>query len=198
VGLKALEWTAKITDLKTRTVFKETLKLDFVSGKLSASYQTPSDEPLGSIQGPISLVNKLGKFWLCVALDPNIARVKTALESLRVLPADVEETRLERIGTRVAWVWGVDSVIGFEKDEFTPLLYRETPDARSDMVLFQGFAIASANSRVPKTVTIRTHGEDQFVFELRSIKTDGAPAKEKGQAQAPQLPAVKEWISLVR
>ncbi len=198
-GLKSLEWTAKITELKSHSVFKEILRLDFVSGKMSASFQSPSDEPLGSIQGPIALINKLGRFWLCVSLDPNIARVKSALETLRVLPAEMEETRLDRIGSQIAWVWGVDALIGFEKDEFTPLIYRETQDSKGDSVLFQGFAIAAANSKVPKNVMIHVRGEDLFSFELKSIKTDAlAPAKEKAPGSAPQLPAIKEWISLVR
>jgi hypothetical protein len=197
-GLKSLEWTAKITDLKNRSAFKETLKLDFVAGKMSAVYQSPTEEPLGTIQGPIALINKLGRFWLCVSLDPNIARVKSALETLRVLPAEVEETRLDRIGNQIAWVWGVDALIGFEKDEFTPLIYRETQDPKSDSILFQGFAIASANSKVPKNVIVHAKGEDLFTFELKSIKTDARPGKEKIAGPAPQLPSVKEWISLVR
>jgi hypothetical protein len=197
-GLKSLEWSAKITDLKNRSVFKETMRLDFVAGKMSAVYQSPTDEPLGAIQGPISLINKLGRFWLCVSLDPNIARVKSALESLRVLPSEAEETRLDRIGNQIAWVWGVDALIGFEKDEFTPLIYRESEDPKSDSVLFQGFAIASANSKVPKNVILHAKGEDLFTFELKSIKTDSLPGKEKITGPAPQLPALKEWISLVR
>jgi hypothetical protein len=199
-GLKSLEWTAKVTDLKNRAVFKETLRLDFVAGKVSASYQSPTDEPLGSIQGPIALINKLGRFWLCVSLDPNIARVKSALETLHVLPAEAEEARLERIGSQVAWAWGVDALIGFEKDEFSPLIYRETLDPKSDSVQFQGFAIASANSRVPRNVLVRSKGEDAFSFELKSIKTDSPAPKEKEKiaGAAPQLPSVKDWVSLVR
>ncbi len=197
-GLKSLEWTARVTDLKNRSVFKEVLKLDFIAGKLSATYLSPTDEPLGAIEGPIHLINKLGRFWLCVSLDPNIARVKSALETLKVLPAEVEETRLERVGNQIAWVWGVDSLIGFEKDEFTPLLYRESQDVKSDSVLFQGFAMAAANSKVPKNVLVHAKGEDLFSFELKSIKTNGLQGKEKPTGPAPQLPAVREWISLVR
>ncbi|MBU6153617.1 MAG: hypothetical protein KGP28_04880 [Bdellovibrionales bacterium] len=197
-GLKSLEWTAKVTDLKNRAAFKEVLRLDFISGKISASYQSPTDEALGGIQGPISLLNKLGRFWLCVSLDPNIARVKAALETLRVLPGETEETRLERVGNQIAWMWGVDALIGFEKDEFTPLIYRENADPKADAIIFQGFAIAAANSKVPRNVLVRVKDEDLFSFELKSIKTDSPAIKEKISIAAPQLPSVKEWISLVR
>ncbi len=196
-GLKSIEWTAKVTDLNSKSVFKEALRIDFQSGKVTAIYSSPSDEPLGSIQTSIASLHRLGKFWLGISLDPSMSRVKEALLELNVLPAEGEEAKLGRSKGKPVWFWGNESRIEFEKDEFNPISYQGGADATSDGVFFDGFAIASAKAKAPKLVRVRTQTFDTYQFELKSIKTD-SPLKEKMQASTLQQAAVKEWVSLVR
>ncbi|NDG84892.1 MAG: hypothetical protein EBX52_07630 [Proteobacteria bacterium] len=207
-GLKSIEWTAKVTrhapsgtsEEEIVSSFKETLRVDYVTGKVQISFSSPSDQPLGAIQVPVTKLSPFGRFWLVVSLDPNLSRVKSALEELQILPAHEQEVRLNRVGGKVAWTWGSQtepvSEVDFQKDEFTPLRYQS--GRLRDGVSFQSIAIAGASAKVPKQASVRFDGRNNvFDFELKSVKADAA--SEKKFVETPvTLPGIKEWIKLVR
>ena len=197
LGLRNLEWTAKVTDVRTKSVFLETLRVDFGSGKVQFQFETPGGDPLGGAIGSLKAGSRLSKFWLTVALDPNEARVIEALLELGVPPGEHVEASFARSGTTVTWAWGEVSRIQFQKDEFVPLSYEVRNDTPSDALVFKSFASASAKARVPKQALVRVEGKDAFEFELKSIKTDTSFKDKLSQATL-QLPLLKEWISLVR
>jgi hypothetical protein len=207
-GLKNLEWTAKVTNHYSKlknpeeadSVFKETLRVDYVTGKVQISFASPSDQPLGAVQTTLAKLGRFGKFWLVVSLDPNSSRVKTALEDLLILPTADQEVHLSRVGGKVTWAWGSAgdpvSEVDFEKDEFLPLRFQTGQEL--DGVAFQSFAMASATAKVPKVVDVRALGQSRaFEFELKSIKTD-FPAKEKFVESPIESTGIKDWIKLVR
>jgi hypothetical protein len=207
-GLKSIEWTAKISNHYSKvvnseesdSVFKESLRVDYGTGKVQISFSSPSDQPLGSIQTTLAKLSRFGKFWLVVSLDPNSSRVKSALEELHILPAADQEVRFSRVNGKVTWNWGSAgdpvSEVDFEKDEFLPIRFQMGQE--SDGVLFQSFAMASSTAKVPKAVDVRMLGQSRmFEFELKSIKTD-PPVKEKFVESPVSNAGIKDWIKLVR
>ena len=207
-GLKNLEWTAKITNHYSKlknpeegdSVFKETLRVDFTTGKVQMTFTSPSDQPLGAVQTTLAKLSRFGKFWLVVSLDPNSSRVKSALEDLLILPTSDQEARLSRVNGKVTWGWGSSgdpvSEVDFEKDEFLPLRFQSGQELEG--VVFESFAMASATAKVPKTAGVRLSGVSRaFEFELKSIKTD-SPAKEKFGESPLESSGIKDWIKLVR
>ncbi len=207
-GLKSIEWTAKLTrrgmpEAGTEgggSGFQETLRVEYTTGKVQISFRSPTDQPLGAIQTTLAKLSPLGRFWLVVALDPNLTRVRSALEGLEILPASGQEVRLSRVEGKTAWSWGGAgdpvSEVDIEKDEFTPLGYRSGRGAGGMVV--RSVAFAGASAKVPKHVSVQPAGRtDGFDFELKSVKTDGVPEK-KFVESAVTLPVIKEWIQLVR
>ncbi len=182
-------------------MFKETLRVDYSTGKVQISYFSPSDEPLGAVETTLARLSPFGRFWLVIALDPDAVRVRAALGELRVSPKAIQEVRLSRIEQKVTWGWMSPgdpiAEIDFQKDEFAPLRYRE--GLKLDGVTVRSFAIPGATAKVPKLVEVRHAGRDQaFQFELKSIKADTPAKKEKFEAAPIESSAVKEWVQLVR
>jgi hypothetical protein len=192
-GLRSVEWGGKVTDQRTKSVFKESMRIDFASGKIGLQYFSPSDEPLGGVQTDLGSLSKLGRFWLTVTLDPNIQRVRAALEALGVLPGEETETRLQRIDANVAWSYGDAAKILFLKDEFRPLAYLGT----EERVVFESFLLSGKALQVPKAVRIGPSTGEWYRFELKSVKVD-VPQKGSWATTPVEAPQVKEWISLVR
>jgi hypothetical protein len=192
-GLRSVEWGGKITDQRTKTVFKESMRIDFASGRVVLQYFTPSDEPMGGMQTDLGSLSKLGRFWLTVTLDPNSQRVRAALEALGVLPGEETETRLQRIDANVAWSYGDAAKILFLKDEFRPLAYLGT----EERVVFESYLLSGKSLQVPKSVRIGPSTGEWYRFELKSVKVD-VPQKGAWPTTPVEAPQVKEWISLVR
>ncbi len=196
-GLRSIEWTARITDTKSQVTFKEQLRIEYPSGRLFASYSGPSDEPWGSHEADPSTLSRLGRFWITAGLDPNGARVKSALSELGVLPEESSESKLTRVGKSIAWTWGEQSRVLFAKDSFLPIGYSSRPDAGSESIQVESFMLAGNQLQVPKGVQV-TAGSASYRFEVRSVKVD-VPNKSAPFSQGKTDNAwVKGWVTLVR
>ena len=195
-GLKSLEWTARVTDPRTSTTFKEMLRVDFGSGRFIATYSTVSDEPLGSHSGDLAGLSRSGRFWLGVGLDPSATRFKAALSALGVLPEEGQESKLLRIGQQPAWGWGESPRVLFTKDDCRPLAY-VAEGSPEESIRFDAFSLSGNALQVPKSVRILKGPVEQFRFELRSVKTE-VQGKSVLTDHPIENPAVREWVSLVR
>jgi hypothetical protein len=196
-GLSSVEWSAKVTQLKSQAVFKENLRVDFASGRIQIQYLSPNDEVLGGIHTTLNELHGLGKVWLLIGMDPNSARVRNALTEMSLLPKLDTEARLTREGSRVAWTWGSGALIHFLKDEFYPISYESGSAPTDDQIVFESFASTGAQVHVPKSVKIRAESIDAYRFDLKSVKVDVASKTNYPQGPINSI-AVKEWVSLVR
>jgi hypothetical protein len=196
-GLGSLEWTAKVTDLKTQTVFKEVLRADFRAGKLYIKYLTPADEAIGGYQIEFENLQSFGKVWFEALMDPDMGRVRAALTNLHVLPDVGTEAKLTRQGKLTAWSWGSGPMIHFLKDEFYVVGYQSTQEPKSDRLVFDAFASTGVQARVPRNARIQIGGVDTFSFELKSVKMAPTAKFTFIPAQSPSQ-AVREWVALVR
>ncbi len=197
-GLKSILVEGKITDLRSSETFRETLKIDFLSGKVSVSYHGGAqDESWGGFDTQLKSVHRLGKFWLGLGLDPNGARFKDALSELNLVPKENEETKLSRIGTQVTWSYGDDSEVDFLKDEFVPVHYRSEKGAGADEVFISDFVPTDLDLKVPKKLMVKLKDKDAYRFELTDFKVNQTVIK--GQQSHPVTQATaKEWLMLVR
>ncbi len=196
-GLRSIEWSARITDTKSQAFFKEQLRVEFPSGRLIATYSGPSDEPLGSHEADPSTLSRLGRFWITVGLDPNGARVRSALSELGVLPEENLESKLIRIGKSIAWGWGEQQRVLFGKDTFLPTGYFSRTDAGLESVQVESFMLSGNQLQVPKTVDVSS-GANTYRFEIRSVKVDVSNKSASASQGRPENTSVKGWVTLVR
>lgn len=197
-SLKELYLEGKITDLKSNAVVKEKLSLDFQTGKLVSIYLSPNDEVLGSYEADLKNTHRLGKFWIGVALDSNGARFKKALEELDAIPRERSVAILSRIGTKVVWSWGEDTHIDFYKDEFLAARFQSGSAQTLDEIFIKEYSSPSAAIRIPKVVSIRSQGQDQFRYELKAMKVNTPSKLTASSETTPASPTVQEWTNLVR
>ncbi len=195
-SIKTLALEGRVTDVRTNQIFKEILKVDFETGRLSLAYLGANDEPLGGVETKLREVHRLGKFWMGVALDPNGSRFRQALQELNALPNDKTVAKLSRIGTQVTWSWGEENEIQFLKDEFLAFDYRsggEGPNGQE--LLLKDYA--SSAVRVPRNVFLKLQGKEVYRYELKGMKTNTV-LKYPPTVTAINQPSVKEWTMLVR
>jgi len=196
-SLKTIAMDGVITDLQDQSTLKESLKIDFVKGKMLATYSTDS-EAIGNYESSLSNLHRFGKFWITLGVDPSQSRFRQALQELNVVPNEQTEAKLMRIGKVVTWGWGADPSIQFLKDEFLPIFYQTgegTP--ASQAILLSDYTSSSFAVRAPKEVVIALQGKDAFRFEMKSIKINQtfkfqpAPGGLKSRL-------AKDWATLVR
>jgi hypothetical protein len=194
---RSIEWSARITDNKTQSAFKEHVRVEFPSGRMVATYSGLSDEPMGVHEADLSSVSRLGRFWIGVALEPNGARVRSSLSELGVLPGEATESKLVRTGKSLMWGWGEGARVLFGKDTFLASGYMNRADGESDSLIFESFMLAGNQLQVPKIATVTSEGFS-YRFEIRTVKVDVPNKAPPASAARVDSPLVKGWVKLVR
>jgi hypothetical protein len=211
--IKTIVLEGTITDLRNQTAVRETLRIDFATGRMSAAYFNGA-EPVGIYENHVKDVHRLGKFWINLAMDPNHVRFHEALRELNAVPVETSEAeatdittdktdlkngvKLLRVGSHIAWSWGPDPVIAFIEDEFLPLEYQTGMGTTSNEgILLNEYTSSSSDTRVPKTVLIRLQGKDIYRYEVKSVKLNQT-LKFNNAVVALKSPIAKDWVTLVR
>lgn len=196
-ALKELSFVGTVKDLKRNAVFKESVYINFQSGKVTLTYLSANDDQAGVVHTSLGEIHRLGKFWFGVALDPNVARFRKALEDLNALPTEKSVANLSRLDSVVTWSYGEESLIQFYKDEFLAADYQSGVGESLNEVYFKEYSKTGSTVRIPKVALIKEKAQDLFSFELNSMKIN-TPIEVAAEPSAVTSASVQEWIKLVR
>jgi hypothetical protein len=188
--IKTIDLEGRFSSPATGGMIKESLRIDFPTGKVLAIYTSESGESLGAKVTKIQDLHALGRAWIGLGMDPFGNRMRVTLEDLGVYPQETQEVKIDRIGSHVVWVWGDENHLKVLKDEF---LFAGYQDADHELDV-RDFTAKTGSLRLPKTVYIKN---GDYTYELKAFRLN-ATTKTPPSLTPIQSPAVREWVELVR
>lgn len=196
--LKNITLDGVVNDLRTQpeTHYKESLHLDFLTGKLTATYVSDS-EPLGTYEGSVKEIHRLGKFLITLSMDPSDNRFRQAMAELNIVPTEKTEVSLERIGHLTTWKWGTNPSVQFLKDEFLPTDYQSGTGQTAEEVFVAEYTSSASAIRVPKSAILKLQGKDAFRYTVKAVRVNQSN-KFVANPFALKSPSAKDWVTLVR
>jgi hypothetical protein len=188
--LKTVELEGRFSSPTSNGWIKESLRIDFTTGKVIAIYSSEAGESLGAKVTKVQDLSVMGRAWIGIGLDPFGNRMRVTLEDLGVYPEEDTSVSIDFVGSNPVWVWGKTSRLKILKDEFLFAGY-QSADQNIEVT---AFTAKTGGVRLPKTVVLE---KSNFTYELKGFRLNAAVKASQGLTPI-HSEAVREWVELVR
>lgn len=192
--LKNLDMTLRVMDLVNQVEFKETVYLQFSTGRGFVQTFTPRDERLSASPFELSTLHGVGAFWLVLSMDTSWPRVKEVLNTLKIHPSFKTKPELGRVDGKAVWYWSETNRVDVLKDEFVPIRF-EDRENRVTATVKDLIHVGALN--FPKNMEITVNSTLQYRVELKSIKVNTSGKQTFPPQQEAANDNVKRWLTLV-